>query len=106
MLKISVMKSHNKRRLTSHQEQDGVSVKILNATIMAVIALLSTTACSKPEPPPPAPPAVTVASVVQKDTPISIELVGAMLGSEDVEIRSRVGGYLVSMNFTEGTFVR
>jgi membrane fusion protein (multidrug efflux system) len=38
--------------------------------------------------------------------PIYIELVGATLGSEDVEIRARVEGYLVSMNFTEGAFVR
>ena len=74
---------------------------------MAVITLLfAMAACSKPQPAPPAPPAVTVAPVTQKDTPIYIELVGSTLGSEDVEIRSRVGGYLVSMNFTEGTFVR
>jgi membrane fusion protein (multidrug efflux system) len=38
--------------------------------------------------------------------PIYIELVGATLGSEDVEIRARVEGYLVSINFIEGTFVR
>src|SRR4030095_9110316 len=35
-----------------------------------------------------------------------IELVGATLGSEDVEIRARVEGYLSSMNFTEGSFVK
>jgi len=43
---------------------------------------------------------------VQKDVPIYIELVGATLGSEDVEIRARVEGYLVSVNFTEGSFVK
>jgi membrane fusion protein (multidrug efflux system) len=47
-----------------------------------------------------------VAEVVQKDVPIYIELVGSTLGSEDVEIRARVEGYLVSINFTEGSFVR
>jgi membrane fusion protein (multidrug efflux system) len=47
-----------------------------------------------------------VAEVVQKDVPIYIELVGSTLGSEDVEIRARVGGYLVSIDFTEGSFVR
>jgi membrane fusion protein (multidrug efflux system) len=31
--------------------------------------------------------------------------VGATLGSEDIEIRPRVEGYLVSVNFTEGSFV-
>jgi membrane fusion protein, multidrug efflux system len=69
--------------------------------------LVLAAACSKKEaPPPPAPPDVQVAEVVQKDVPIYIELVGATLGAEDVEIRARVEGYLVSMNFTEGTFVK
>jgi membrane fusion protein, multidrug efflux system len=77
-----------------------------NIILIAALVLSAFAACKKPEPPPPAPPAVTVAPVTQKDTPIYIELVGSTLGSEDVEIRSRVGGYLVSMNFTEGTFVR
>ena len=63
-------------------------------------------ACSKKEPPPPPAPEVQVATVVQKDVPIYIELVGATLGSEDVEIRARVEGYLSSVNFTEGSFVK
>src|SRR5689334_6389768 len=67
---------------------------------------LALAGCAKPPPPAAQPPEVQVTQVVQRDTPIYIELVGATLGSEDVEIRSRVGGYLVSMNFTEGTFVR
>jgi membrane fusion protein (multidrug efflux system) len=41
----------------------------------------------------------------QKTVPIYIELVGSTLGSEDVEIRPRVQGYLVSMNFVEGAFI-
>src|SRR5688572_26201790 len=61
--------------------------------------------CSKKEAPPP-PPEVQVTEVVQRDVPIYIELVGATLGSEDIEIRPRVEGYLVSMNFTEGSFVK
>ena len=75
-------------------------------SLMAGTLLLALAGCAKKEAPPPAPPAVKVAPVTQKDTPIYIELVGSTLGSEDVEIRARVGGYLVSMNFTEGTFVR
>jgi membrane fusion protein (multidrug efflux system) len=62
--------------------------------------------CSKKEAPPPPPPEVQVAEVVQKDMPVYIELVGATSGSEDVEIRARVEGYLVSVNFTEGSFVK
>jgi len=67
---------------------------------------MATLACSKKEAPPPAPPEVQVAEVARKDVPIYLELVGATLGSEDVEIRARVEGYLVSMNFTEGASVR
>src|SRR5215475_8521285 len=75
--------------------------------LVAGFLLMVGAACSKKEAStPPPPPEVQVAEVVQKDVPIYIELVGATLGSEDVEIRARVEGYLVSMNFTEGSFVR
>ncbi len=80
---------------------------IRSAAIPVVFILLTmSVACSKKEPPPPPPPDVQVAAVVQRDVPIYIELVGSTLGSEDVEIRSRVEGYLVSINFTEGSLVR
>ncbi|HEY1373936.1 MAG TPA: efflux RND transporter periplasmic adaptor subunit [Candidatus Binatia bacterium] len=62
--------------------------------------------CAKPEPPPPAPAEVKVVTAVKKDVPIFVELVGSTLGSEDIEIRPRVQGYLVSMNFVEGSYVR
>ena len=80
-----------------------------STAILAVLmtCLVLAAACSKKEAPaPPAPPEVQVAEVVQKDVPIYIELVGSTLGSDDIEIRARVEGYLVSMNFTEGTFVK
>ena len=74
--------------------------------LVACFLLLAGVACSKKEAPPPPPPEVQVAEVIQKDVPIYVELVGSTLGSEDVEIRARVEGYLVSINFTEGSFVR
>lgn len=75
--------------------------------LVACFLIVAGVACSKDEaPPPPPPPEVQVAEVIQKDVPIYVELVGSTLGSEDVEIRSRVAGYLVSINFTEGSFVR
>jgi len=76
------------------------------STAVSALFIVFFTACSKKEAPPPPPPEVQVATVVQKDVPIYIELVGATLGSEDVEIRARVEGYLVSVNFTEGSFVK
>ena len=74
--------------------------------LIAGFLVATAVACSKKEAPPPPPPEVLVAEVVQRDVPIYIELVGSTLGSEDVEIRSRVEGYLVSINFTEGSLVR
>lgn len=75
--------------------------------LVACFLLMVGAACSKKEAStPPPPPEVQVAEVVQKDVPIYIELVGSTLGSEDVEIRSRVAGYLVSISFKEGSLVR
>ena len=74
--------------------------------LVACFLLAFGVACSKTEAPPPPPPEVQVAEVVQRDVPIYVELVGSTLGSEDIEIRARVEGYLVAIDFTEGSFVR
>lgn len=78
----------------------------ISRLVLVCLFVVAGVGCSKKEAPPPPPPEVLVAEVVQKDVPIYIELVGSTLGSEDVEIRSRVEGYLVSINFTEGSLVR
>jgi membrane fusion protein (multidrug efflux system) len=76
---------------------------------MTIIALgaaaLVAVACGKKEQAAGPPPEVYVADVVQKDVPVYSELVGQTKGSQDVEIRARVEGYLNSVNFTEGGFV-
>jgi membrane fusion protein (multidrug efflux system) len=78
------------------------------ALILALSGLVATvaTGCGKKEAPAGAPPEVYVADVVQKDVPIYMELVGQTRGSQDVEIRARVEGYLNRVAFTEGSFVR
>ena len=54
-----------------------------------------------------APPlTVRVTQVVVKDVPLSIEMVGTTIGTQDVPIRTRVEGYLETMEFEEGTFVK
>jgi membrane fusion protein, multidrug efflux system len=78
----------------------------LSHLLLVCLFLAAGVACSKKEAPPPPPPEVQVAEVIQKDVPIYVELVGSTLGSEDVEIRARVEGYLISIDFTEGAFVR
>jgi membrane fusion protein (multidrug efflux system) len=78
------------------------------ALILALSGLVATvaTGCGKKEAPAGAPPEVYVADVVQKDVPIYMELVGQTRGSQDVEIRARVEGYLNRVAFTEGSYVR
>ena len=46
-----------------------------------------------------------MAEVVQQDVPIYMEIVGQTRGSQDVDIRARVEGFLDTINFTEGAFV-
>ena len=60
--------------------------------------------CAK-EVPRAATPEVYVAAVTQRDVPVYLEIVGQTRGSQDVEIRARVEGYLDAVKFTEGAFV-
>ena len=43
---------------------------------------------------------------MQKDVPVYLELVGQTEGFQDVEIRARVEGFLETVNFREGSFVK
>jgi membrane fusion protein (multidrug efflux system) len=49
---------------------------------------------------------VPVAEVVQRDTPLTFELVAQLRGMVDVDVRARVAGYVTSVDFPEGTEVR
>jgi membrane fusion protein (multidrug efflux system) len=71
------------------------------------VVFVTASACSKEAPPAaPPPPEVLVTEPLQRDVPVSMELVGQAVGFQDVEIRARVEGFLESMNFTEGSLVR
>jgi membrane fusion protein (multidrug efflux system) len=71
-----------------------------------LVAIVSSVACEKPAPPPPPPPEVYTTAVVQRDVPVYLELVGQAEGYQDVDIRARVEGFLETVNFQEGTFVK
>jgi membrane fusion protein (multidrug efflux system) len=51
-------------------------------------------------------PQVYVTNVEQEDVPVYLDLAGQTQGFEDIEIRARVEGFLQSVNFREGSFVR
>jgi membrane fusion protein (multidrug efflux system) len=54
-----------------------------------------------------APPlTVRVAQATIQDVPLTIEMVGTTKGTQDVPIRTRVEGFLETMEFEEGTFVK
>jgi len=80
------------------------------AMLVAVAAVgLFQTGCerSRPESAAAAPPLpVGVARAQRRDVPLAIDLVGTTLGSQDVPIRTRVEGFLETMNFREGGFVK
>ena len=74
---------------------------------IAVVAAVSVAGgCKKPPPAPAAPPEVYVTPVVQEDVPVYLDLVGQTEGFEDIQIRARVEGFIDSVNFREGAFVR
>jgi RND family efflux transporter MFP subunit len=52
------------------------------------------------------PPDVEVATVEQRDVPIFREWIGTLNGMVNADIKAQVSGYLLSQNYTEGSFVR
>jgi len=81
----------------------------LRRTVLAAgaVAAALSLACEKAAPPPPPPPPeVYVTAVAQRDVPVYLELVGQAKGYQDVDIRARVEGFLETVNFQEGTFVK
>jgi RND family efflux transporter MFP subunit len=54
----------------------------------------------------PHPPDVEVATVELRDVPINREWIGTLDGLVNADIKAEVSGYLLSQNYTEGSFVR
>ena len=74
---------------------------------LAFVCMFTVFGCAKKEEaPPPPPPSVKVAVVLQKTVPIYVENIGETVGASDVEIRARVEGFLESVDFQEGSFVK
>lgn len=62
--------------------------------------------CSKKEEIVLPPVKVNVVKAIQKDVPIYEEFVAQVYGESDVDIRARVEGWVTSVNFKEGSFVK
>jgi RND family efflux transporter MFP subunit len=82
-------------------------IKIWAAVILicgAMAAVSCTNATSAAGPPPP--PEVQVVPVEQRDVPIYHEWIGTLDGLVNAAIRAQVTGYLLTQNYSEGSFVR
>ncbi|RPI66755.1 MAG: efflux RND transporter periplasmic adaptor subunit, partial [Ignavibacteriae bacterium] len=62
--------------------------------------------CTPEEKPAPPPPIVTVIAVGQQSVPVYSEWIGQTRGSQNVEIRARVEGFLERVAYQEGQFVQ
>ena len=93
-------------RIPTYQPRAGGMGRHRLACATALAASLFGGACEKKQAAAaPPPPEVGVAEVVQRDVPVVMEMVGQTKGSEDVEIRARVEGFLDDVAFTEGSIV-
>jgi membrane fusion protein (multidrug efflux system) len=77
------------------------------SALLILVLMLATNGCGKKiqQQPSPATP-VVAAEVLVRDQPVYSEYIGQTRGSTEVEIRARVEGFLESINFQEGLFVK
>ncbi len=75
----------------------------LGAALVTLAGCSKTTAAAGAPPPP---PDVEVAVVEQKDIPTVREWIGTLDGMVNAAIKAQVTGYLLTQNYTEGSFVR
>src|SRR5437660_991826 len=72
-------------------------------TILALSGCSGTSSADSAQVPP---PDVEVARVQQKDVPIHREWIGTLDGMVNAAIKAQVTGYLLTQNYSEGSFVR
>src|SRR4051812_12020382 len=75
---------------------------------LAVVAALALSGCGDKPPPPAAaaPPTVTVAQPVKRTVTDWDEYTGRFEAMEEVQVRARVGGFVTSVEFRDGAFVK
>src|SRR4029077_9764867 len=80
--------------------------KILTGFVVAALLLCGCKQEKAPALSSAGPPQVVVAAVEQRDVPIVREWIGQLDGSENVDVRARVHGYIQEIAFQEGTVVK
>jgi len=79
---------------------------VKSSTVIILALLLSACDSSEKAAGEMPPLAVRVTQATVQDVPLTMEMVGTTMGTQDVPIRTRVEGYLETMEFEEGTFVK
>lgn len=74
--------------------------------LIALVAGSFLVGCKKAEVAAPPPIKVNVIKAVQQDVPLYEDFVSQVYGSSDVDIRARVEGWVISVDFKEGSQVR
>ena len=87
-------------------QSHAASTRLAGRNALLLLTVLLPAACGKKEAMKLPTPEVFVTPAVVKDVPVTMEQVGQTQGSKDVEIRARVEGYLESVDFREGGFVK
>src|ERR671934_149138 len=89
----------------SKQRIAGIALAVLVLVGAGFTKMHGKTDAAGPSTAPP-PPKVEVARVEQRDLPIEREWVGTLDGMVNAAIKAQVTGYLLTQNYTEGSFVR
>ena len=76
------------------------------AVLLAILLLLVTHLGAKPTVNAAPAPVVEVASVEQKDVPVSQEWIGTLTGQVNADVKAQVTGYLLKQHYKEGSYVR
>lgn len=73
---------------------------------LTLLSIIFVSSCNKKVETELPPVQVNAVKAIQQDVPIFEEFVAQVYGESDVDIRSRVDGWVTSLNFREGTFVK
>ena len=89
-----------------HRQPLSDRLRAWHSRSLALIAALAIAACADNEASSPAPPAVTVAEPLIRTVRDWDDFVGRFEAVQSVEVRPRMTGYLQSVHFTDGQYVR
>jgi len=81
-----------------------VAISVIAVSTIALLTAACTTRTSAETSP--SQPEVQVSTVEQHDIPVNREWIGTLDGMVNAAIRAEVSGYLLSQDYTEGSFVR